>query len=323
MLNLIFFIVKILAILLPVVISVAYYTLLERKILASVQRRRGPNVVGFWGLLQPIADGLKLGIKEFIIPKRANVVFFILSPLWIFLISFSNWCFMPFGFDNFFSNFSYGSICLLVTSSLVVYGVIMAGWSSHSYYSFLGGLRSAAQIISYEISISLILLPVFLYSGSFNLIDIVYFQHFYSVYFILPFLPLAIMFFVCILAESNRTPFDLPEAEAELVAGFNVEYSATPFALFFLGEYCNILLMSCIYSIFFLGGWNSFFFISGTFSLAFKTLLLAFLFVYVRACLPRYRYDQLMKICWEYFLPVSFSLTNFWIIFLVFVDLCE
>lgn len=328
MLNSLFLIVKILITILPVLISVAFYTLLERKILASVQRRRGPNVVGFWGLLQPIADGLKLGIKEFLIPNRANSTFFILSPVWTFTLSFSSWAFIPFGFNNFFSNLSFGLLCLLATSGLGVYGIIMAGWSSNSYYALLGALRSAAQLISYEISFGLTVLPVVIWSGSFNLLNIVHAQmNLYKIWFIFPFLPLAIIFFVSILAETNRTPFDLPEAEAELVAGFNVEYSATPFALFFLAEYSSILIMSALISILFLGGWDSFlnvfnidiFF--GSFNLVFKILVIAFLFVLVRAGLPRYRYDQLMRLCWQIFLPISFSFFHTSIALLGYTDI--
>jgi len=249
-------VLKILSIVIPLLISVAYFTLAERKIMGSIQRRRGPNVVGYLGLLQPLADGLKLFAKETLLPTAANTGIFVLAPLLTFILSLVGWAVIPFGEGLVLSNVNMGILYLFAVSSLSVYGIVLSGWSSNSKYSFLGSLRSAAQMISYEVSIGFIIISVVLCSGSFNLSDIVCSQE--NVWYIFPLLPMFLMFFISALAETNRHPFDLPEAEAELVSGYNVEYSAMGFALFFLGEYANMLLMSAMTSILFLGGWLPF-----------------------------------------------------------------
>jgi len=330
-LNFIFFFwileifIQALFIIVPILLTVAFFTLFERKLMSSVQRRRGPNVVGFWGFLQPIADGLKLIIKEFITPRRAMPTVFVFSPLWTFAVSLTSWSILPFSYLNNFSDLTFGLLLLLVLSGLGVYGIILAGWSSSSHYALLGALRSAAQLISYEISFSLTILPVILWSNSLNLIDIINSQGlYYGIWYCFPFFPFVIIFFISILAETNRTPFDLPEAEAELVAGFNVEYSSTPFALFFLAEYSSILVMSCLFSILFFGGWYLPAFLSlfsSSFWLIVKTLIVCYFFVLVRAALPRYRYDQLMHICWQIFLPISFGFFHFFFCYKVVADI--
>ena len=250
-------ILKILVIIIPLLISVAYFTLAERKIMGSIQRRKGPNVIGFLGLLQPLSDGLKLFTKETILPSNSNIILFIISPIITFVLSLISWVVIPFSNTSVISDFNIGLIYLLVISSLSVYGILLAGWSSNSKYSFLGSIRSAAQMISYEVSIGFIILNVVLCANSFNLSTIIYAQK--NVWFILPLFPMFLMFCVSMLAETNRHPFDLPEAEAELVSGYNVEYSAMTFALFFLGEYANMLLMSSLLVILFFGGWLPFF----------------------------------------------------------------
>jgi NADH-quinone oxidoreductase subunit H len=243
------YILQILAIIIPLLVSVAYFTLAERKIMGSIQRRRGPNVIGYLGLLQPLADGLKLFAKETILPSTANLGVFILAPLLTFILSLMGWAVIPFGNGIVLSNINVGVLYLFSISALSVYGIILSGWSSNSKYAFLGSLRSAAQMISYEVSIGFIVIAVVLCSGSFNLSEIVFVQE--QIWFIVPLFPMFLLFFVSALAETNRHPFDLPEAEAELVSGYNVEYSAMGFALFFLGEYANMLLMSALASIFF------------------------------------------------------------------------
>nr|NP_066473.1 NADH dehydrogenase subunit 1 [Rhodomonas salina]AAG17744.1 NADH dehydrogenase subunit 1 [Rhodomonas salina] len=304
---------KSLAIIVPVLIAVAYLTLLERKVMASMQQRRGPNVVGFFGLLQPFADGLKLLIKETILPSSANTFIFIFAPIFTFLLSLLSWCVIPFGIDCVFLDFNIGVLIIFAISSLGVYGVVLAGWSSNSKYSFLGGLRSAAQMISYEVSIGLLIMPVLICAGSLNLSKIIEAQN--DVFYIIPLFPVFIMFFISALAETNRAPFDLPEAEAELVSGFNTEYSAMAFALFFLGEYSNIILICSVTTIFFLGGWVPVFsflnFIPGVVWFGLKTTFLLFAFIWVRAAFPRYRYDQLMRLGWKIFLPFSLG----WVFF--------
>jgi NADH-quinone oxidoreductase subunit H len=334
-----------------ILVAVAYFTLAERKVMASIQRRRGPNVVGFWGLLQPIADGVKLVVKELIVPSRSNSRIFVLAPLFILVLSFVSWSVIPFGvidtaeilnydvistsiakkdglftplkrdvnnflpwtyFTEFSSiaNISYGVLFILAISSLNVYGIILGGWASNSKYAFLGALRSAAQMISYEVSLGLVILPVILLSGSLNFVEIVVAQQ-KTGWYVFPLLPCAVIFIISMIAETNRAPFDLPEAEAELVAGYNVEYSSFTFAMFFLGEYSNMLLMATLANILFFGGWYapcSFFsFIPATLMFTIKTLFFCFLFVLVRATLPRYRYDQLMDIGWKIFLPITFG----------------
>ena len=300
---------KILSIVLPLLISVAYFTLAERKIMGAMQRRKGPNVVGTFGLLQPLADGFKLLIKETVIPSNANTVVFILAPIITFLLSLLGWAVIPFGENMVLADLNVGIMYLFAISSLGVYGVITSGWSSNSKYAFLGALRSAAQMVSYEVSIGVIIITVLLCVGSLNLSEIVLAQS--NIWFCIPLFPMFIMFFISALAETNRHPFDLPEAEAELVAGYNVEYSAMGFALFFLGEYANMLLMSGMTVILFLGGWLApisiapFTWIPGPLWFGMKMCIFVVLFIWARAAFPRYRYDQLMKLGWKVFLPFS------------------
>jgi NADH-quinone oxidoreductase subunit H len=302
-------VLKILSIVLPLLISVAYFTLAERKIMASMQRRKGPNVIGTFGLLQPLADGFKLLIKETVIPSNANTVVFILAPIITFLLSLLGWAVIPFAEGLVLADLNVGIMYLFAVSSLGVYGIITAGWSSNSKYAFLGALRSAAQMVSYEVSLGVIIITVLLCVGSLNLSDIIIAQQ--SVWFCIPLAPMFIMFFISALAETNRHPFDLPEAEAELVAGYNVEYSAMGFALFFLGEYANMLLMSGMTVILFLGGWLApisiipFTWIPGPLWFGIKMCIFVVLFIWARAAFPRYRYDQLMRLGWKVFLPLS------------------
>ena len=305
--------IEILFVIVPLLISVAYFTLAERKIMGAIQRRLGPNVIGIFGLLQPLADGLKLFSKETILPTTSNISLFLLAPMISFLLSLIGWIVIPFGFKMVISDLNIGILYLLSISSLNVYGLLISGWSSNSKYPFLGALRSSAQMISYEISIGFIVICVVVCSGSFNLSNIVLSQN--VVWFFVPLLPIFIIFVISLLAETNRHPFDLPEAEAELVSGYNVEYSSMGFALFFLGEYANMLLMSSIISILFLGGWLLPFipFFSGPFILSIKIYFFVFIFVWSRAALPRYRYDQLMNLGWKIFLPFSLS----WFLFIV------
>lgn len=305
-------ILNILSLVVPLLIAVAYFTLAERKIMASIQRRRGPNVVGYFGLLQPLADGLKLFVKETILPTNANTVLFVLAPITTFILSLMSWAVIPFGNGQVIADLHLGILYALAVSSLGVYGVLISGWSSNSKYAFLGGLRSAAQMVSYEIPMGFILVTVVLCVGSANLSEVVQAQA--DVWLIFPLCPLGIMFFICCLAETNRHPFDLPEAEAELVSGYNVEYSAMGFALFFLGEYANMLFMSALTSILFLGGWLPIMFlgfIPGSIWLGVKISFFVVLFIWVRAILPRYRYDQLMDLGWKCFLPLSLALLLF------------
>jgi NADH-quinone oxidoreductase subunit H len=299
-----FIILKILTIIVPLLISVAYFTLAERKILGAIQRRRGPNVIGVYGLLQPLADGFKLFVKETVLPSSSNKFIFVLSPMLTFIVSLLGWAIIPFNKYSTFVELNLGILYILAISSLGVYGIIMSGWSSNSKYAFLGALRSTAQMISYEVSIGFILCIVILCVGSFNLNEIVEAQK-YS-WFIVPFFPLFLIFFISGLAETNRHPFDLPEAEAELVSGYNVEYSAMGFALFSLGEYANMLLMSSFIIILFLGGSNMpFELFSNVWVFGLKISFFVILFTWMRAALPRYRYDQLMSIGWKGFLPLS------------------
>jgi NADH-quinone oxidoreductase subunit H len=299
--------IKILIIVVPLLISVAYFTLAERKILGAIQRRRGPNVVGVYGLLQPLSDGFKLLVKETVIPSTANKFIFIISPIITFVISLMGWAIIPYDKYSLLSELNVGVLYLFAVSSLGVYGIIMSGWSSNSKYAFLGALRSAAQMVSYEVSIGFIIVTVVVCCGSFNLQVIIESQK--NVWFLIPFFPLFLMFFVSALAETNRHPFDLPEAEAELVSGYNVEYSAMGFALFSLGEYANMLLMSSLNVILFFGGWLPPFsflsFIPGALWFGIKVCFFVILFIWMRAALPRYRYDQLMGLGWKVFLPIS------------------
>jgi|TARA_B110000261_G_scaffold164681_1_gene216185 NADH-quinone oxidoreductase subunit H len=309
MVTIICIILKILAIVVPLLISVAYFTIAERKFMGSIQRRRGPNVIGFVGLLQPLADGLKLFVKETILPSNSNVYVFLLAPVLTFVLSLIGWAVIPLAETIVISDMNLGVLYLLAVSSLSVYGIIMAGWSSNSKYPFLGSLRSAAQMISYEVSIGFIIVNICVCAGSFNLSNIVLAQE--KIWFIIPLFPMFILFYISMLAETNRHPFDLPEAEAELVSGYNVEYSAMTFALFFLGEYANMLLMSAFSSILFLGGWLPLFnivplnMLPGSFWLSLKIVIGVLFFILTRAALPRYRYDQLMHIGWKSFLPLS------------------
>ena len=307
----------------PLLITVAFYTLFERKAMASIQRRKGPNVVGIWGFLQPLADGLKLIFKEIILPRRSNVLLFILAPMITFFLSVLSWAVLPFDIGNTIADINCGVLFILAISSLNVYGVILAGWSSNSKYSMLGALRAAAQMISYEITISLSLLPVIMLTGSLNLSDIVYIQCVRGLY-IYPLLPLAIIFFISVLAETNRAPFDMAEAEAEIVAGYNLEYSSIVFAMFFLGEYSNMILMSSLFVIFFLGGSYPRYLFGlslGEFFFALKTVFICFFFILVRAMLPRYRFDQLMSIGWKVLLPIALGYFVFCAGFLVGLDI--
>jgi NADH-quinone oxidoreductase subunit H len=302
--------IKILIIVVPLLISVAYFTLAERKILGAIQRRRGPNVIGVYGLLQPLSDGFKLFVKESILPSNSNKFIFILSPIITFFISLMGWAVIPFDKYAVLSEINLGILYILAVSSLGVYGIILSGWSSNSKYAFLGALRSTAQMVSYEVSIGFIIIIILTCVGSFNLNLIIESQK--NIWFVIPFFPIFLIFFTSGLAETNRHPFDLPEAEAELVSGYNVEYSAMSFALFSLGEYSNMLLMSSLNVILFFGGWlspltltehilpNSFWF-------GIKICLFVILFVWMRAALPRYRYDQLMSLGWKIFLPISLT----------------
>jgi len=300
---------KIVAILVPLLVAVAYLTLAERKVIAAMQLRKGPNVVGWFGLLQPLADGLKLFVKETVIPSGANKVVFMLAPMVTFVLALVAWAVIPFDEGVVLADINVGILYLFAISSMGVYGVIMAGWASNSKYAFLGALRSAAQMVSYEISMGFVIVTVLLCVGSLNLTKVVMAQQ--TVWFAVPLLPMFVIFFVSTLAETNRAPFDLPEAESELVAGFNVEYSSMPFALFFLGEYANMILMSALTTILFLGGWLApfgvapFTWVPGPIWFAAKISFVLFLFLWVRATFPRYRYDQLMRLGWKVFLPLS------------------
>lgn len=300
-------------IIMPLLGAVAYLTLAERKVIAAMQLRKGPNVVGPFGLLQPMADGLKLLIKETIIPSGANRVVFILAPMLTFILSLIAWAVIPFDSGWVLADINVGILYLFAISSLGVYGIIMAGWASNSKYAFLGALRSAAQMVSYEVAIGFVIITVLMCVGSLNLTNVVMAQQgggFWSWYW-LPLFPMFIIFFISALAETNRHPFDLPEAEAELVSGYNVEYSAMTFALFFLGEYANMILMSGMTVILFMGGWlppidiAPFNLVPGIIWFAAKIALCLFVFLWVRATFPRYRYDQLMRLGWKVFLPFS------------------
>ena len=300
---------QIFAIILPLLGAVAYLTYAERKVIAAMQLRKGPNVVGPFGLLQPIADGVKLLFKETILPAGSNKIVFILAPMLTFVLAMVAWAVIPVNEGWVIADINVGILFLFAISSLGVYGVIMAGWASNSKYPFLGALRSAAQMVSYEVSMGFVIITVLLCVGSLNLTDIVLAQK--NIWFCIPLLPMFVIFFISTLAETNRAPFDLPEGESELVAGYFVEYSAMSFALFFLGEYANMILMSAMTTILFLGGWLPLFdippfnWIPGPIWFAAKICLVLFFFLWVRATFPRYRYDQLMRLGWKVFLPFS------------------
>ncbi|HWK47851.1 MAG TPA: NADH-quinone oxidoreductase subunit NuoH [Stellaceae bacterium] len=307
-------IVEIVALIIVLMIVMAYLTFAERKVLAAAQLRKGPNVVGPFGLLQPMADGLKLLTKETVIPSGANKIVFIMAPMLTFILALIAWAVIPLGPRIVLSDLNVGVLYLFAISSLGVYGVIMAGWASNSKYAFLGALRSAAQMVSYEVSMGFVIVTVLLCSGSLNLSRVVEAQR--TIWFFIPHLPMFVVFLVSILAETNRSPFDLPEGESELVAGFFVEYSSMSFALFYLGEYMNMILMSALTSILFLGGWLAPFdiaplnWVPGPIWFALKIALVLFFFLWVRATFPRFRYDQLMRLGWKVFLPLSL----FWVV---------
>ena len=300
---------KILFLLIPVLVTVAMIVWLDRRVWAFVQKRRGPNVVGPFGLLQSLADALKYIFKEIIIPASSNKVIFILAPIITMTLALVAWAVIPFSENLVLADINVGILYLFAISSLGVYGIIMGGWASNSKYPFLGAIRSAAQMVSYEVSIGVIIINVLLCVGSLNLNDIVLAQK--NMWFVLPLFPMFVIFFISALAETNRPPFDLPEAEAELVAGYQTEYSGMMYAMFWLGEYANILLMCAMGSILFLGGWlppieiEALSFVPTPFWLIFKILFLFILFALVKAIVPRYRYDQLMKLGWKIFLPLS------------------
>ena len=325
-LNIIFFeTYKIVLLLLPVLTAVALVVWLDRRVWAFVQKRKGPNVVGPFGLLQSLADALKYLFKEIIIPASSNKVIFILAPIVTMTLALVAWAVIPFSQTQVIANINVGILYIFAVSSLGVYGIIMGGWASNSKYPFLGAIRSAAQMVSYEVSIGVIIINVLLCVGSLNLTDIVMAQD--KMWFIIPLFPMFVIYFISALAETNRPPFDLPEAEAELVAGYQTEYSGMMYAMFWLGEYANILLMCALGSILFLGGWLSpidiypFNSIPSAFWLIFKILLLFILFSLVKAIVPRYRYDQLMKIGWKIFLPLSLSWVVLTASFLFYFDL--
>ncbi|HLB06160.1 MAG TPA: NADH-quinone oxidoreductase subunit NuoH [Alphaproteobacteria bacterium] len=299
----------VLAIVLPLLLAIAYLTYAERKVIAAMQLRKGPNVVGPFGLLQPIADGVKLLFKETVIPSGANRVVFVIAPMLTFVLAMVAWVVIPFDEGWVLADINVGLLYVLAISSLGVYGIVMAGWASNSKYAFLGALRSAAQMVSYEIAMGFALITVLLCVGSLNLSEIVAAQR--DLWFVIPLFPMFVVWLVCALAETNRLPFDLPEAEGELVAGYNVEYSSMTFALFFLGEYGNMLVMGALGTTLFLGGWypplhvEPFTWLPGPVWFLLKLCVLMFVFLWVRATFPRYRYDQLMRLGWKIFLPAT------------------
>lgn len=317
--------VKILIVVVPLILGVAYLTFFERKIIGAMQLRTGPNMVGPFGLLQPIADGVKLLHKENIMPSNSNKILFMLAPVITFALSLSAWAVIPFSRDFVIADINVGILYFFAISSLGVYGVVIAGWASNSKYAFLGGMRSAAQMVSYEVSIGVTIVSVLLCAGSLNLNVIVEAQK--NMWFMWPLFPMFVVFFISCLAETNRAPFDLPEAEAELVAGYNVEYSSIAFALFFLGEYANMILMSAMTAILFMGGWlppanfEIFTMIPGFIWLILKISLCLFVFIWARATLPRFRYDQLMRLGWKVFLPLTLLFIIIQSGFMLYADL--
>lgn len=321
-LALLVFGLEFLILLVSALVVIAFYVVLERKLLGAIQRRRGPNVVGFWGLAQAIADGLKLIVKEVAIPAKANRIIFIIAPIITIVLSLSISASLSISsYINLNVLTTYIDILVLFSiSSFGVYGIVLAGWSSNSKYAFLGALRSSAQIISYEVFFSLVILVVLILTKSASFVDIVANQY-NTIWYVVPCFPLAVVFFIAILAETNRTPFDLPEAEAEIVAGYNIEYSSIIFALFFLGEYGNIFALSYLFAILFLGGWLPLFetHLFYGFWAGLKAVFIAILFVVVRGNLPRYRYDQLIAVGWKVFLPFVFSYFVFFVAICTFI----
>ena len=315
--DLVWIVVQIFAVIVPLLIAVAYLTLAERRVIGLMQLRKGPNVVGPFGMFQPFADALKLLSKETILPSGASKIVFVIAPMLTFVLSLVAWAVIPFGEGLVIADVNIGILYLFAISSLGVYGVIMAGWSSNSKYPFLGAMRSAAQMISYEVSLGLVIITVIMAAGSLNLSEIVEAQR--GLWFFIPLFPMFVIFFISTLAETNRAPFDLPEGESELVAGYFVEYSSMSFALFFLGEYANMILMSGMTVTLFLGGWlppldiAPLNWLPGPVWFALKVMLVLFVFLWVRATTPRYRYDQLMRLGWKVFLPFT----------LLFVALCS
>lgn len=313
---LIFIALKVILIVLPLLLSVAYLTYAERRVIGLMQMRRGPNRVGPFGLLQPIADAVKLIFKETIVPTPSSKIVFMIAPMITFILSLVGWAVIPFSEGWVLSDMNVGVLYVLAVSSLGVYGIIMAGWASNSKYAFLGAIRSSAQMISYEVSMGLVIVTVLLVTGSLNLSEIVEHQRDMPFWIHLLLAPMAVVFFISVLAETNRLPFDLPEAESELVAGYNVEYSSMSFALFFLGEYANMILVSAMTVTFFMGGYlppfgiSFLYLIPGFIWFVLKICFLLFVFLWIRATLPRYRYDQLMHLGWKVFLP----LTLFWVV---------
>jgi NADH-quinone oxidoreductase subunit H len=315
LLTILEYILKILIIVVPLLIAVAYVTLAERKVMGSMHLRKGPNVVGVFGLLQPLADGLKLFSKETIIPTHSNVVVFIIAPILSLILALLSWAVIPYGEAAVLSDINVGILYLFAVSSISVYAILMSGWGSNSKYAFFGAIRAAAQMISYEVCIGLIILSVVVCAGSLNLTDIVNAQK--ECWFVFPLFPAAVMFFVSALAETNRPPFDHAESESELVSGFNTEYSGMTFALFFLAEYSHIIIMSLITALLFLGGWlpllpiPGFDYVPEYINLAIKTTFFVFLFIWVRASFPRMRYDALMQLLWKSYLPLSLGFVIF------------
>ena len=308
--ELIYSFIYLLMLILFLLIAIAYFTLGERKLMAAIQRRKGPDVVGFWGLLQPIADGAKLILKELIIPKRSTFFLFVLGPSLVFILSILGWSMLPVSTEQTLTMFTYTVLLNFILAGLNVYGLILAGWSSNSRYAFLGGIRAAAQMVSYELTLGSVNLIIALFSLSFNYIDIVNVQNQSFSWNISALLPVFLIYLILMLAETNRTPFDLSEAEAELVAGYNVEYSSMAFAFFFLAEYASMLLLSVIVTLYFFGGW----YLNGTESFVFlfgKVVFFNIFFIWVRATLPRYRYDQLMIVGWKVLLPIILGLFMF------------
>mgnify|MGYP002403275649 CR=1 FL=1 len=314
-----FFVIEIfvttLFILIPLIIVIAFYTLIERKLMASIQRRRGPNINGYSGLLQPIIDGLKLILKEIIIPAKSNMYIFILAPIFMMSLSFALWSILPFYSSITLIDTQFNLLFFLTISSLNVYNVILSGWSSNSKYAFLGSIRAISQMLSYELILGLLILLILSITGSLRIFDIVNYQ-IQNISFFFPLLPIAVITFITLLAETNRIPFDLPEAESELVAGYNVEYSSITFTMFFLSEYCNMVAMSTLWVLLFWSGWGKL----GIIYFILKILFICLFFIFVRALLPRYRFDQLILIGWQVFLPFTFSIFCFILGFLLLIN---